>query len=292
MLSITEKHNPDTVDIDLQNGENIARMINNEDKKVALAVEKELSKIGLAIDEIAKRVKKGGRIGYFGAGTSGRICILDASEIPPTYSADKDLFQAFIAGREKAIRESAENSEDSIEMARLDMADFHVFAKDTVVAVSASGNPCYVVEVLRMAKYKKALTIAVSCNPDAKMKEYADIFICPIVGPEAVTGSSRMKAGTAQKMVLNMISTGVMIKTGKTYKNYMIDLSVSNEKLRARALRFIKEITGIEGEKAESVLAEAQNVKIACVMLSKNVSKTEAEKLLVEAGGILRKIIL
>ena len=202
------------------------------------------------------------------------------------------MFQAFIAGREKAIRESVENSEDSIEMARLDMADFHVFAKDTVIAVSASGNPRYVVEVLRMAKYKKALTIAVSSNPDAKMKEYADIFICPIVGPEAVTGSSRMKAGTAQKMVLNMISTGVMIKTGKTYKNYMIDLSVSNEKLRARALRFIKEITGVEGEKAESALAEAQSVKIACVMLSKNVSKTEAEKLLVEAGGILRKIIL
>lgn len=292
MLSVTEKHNPDTVDIDLQNGENIARMINNEDKKVALAVEKELSKIGLAIDEITERVKKGGKIGYFGAGTSGRICILDASEMPPTYSADKDLFQAFIAGREKAIRESVENSEDSIEMARLDMADFHVFAKDTVIAVSASGNPRYVVEVLRMAKYKKALTIAVSSNPDAKMKEYADIFICPIVGPEAVTGSSRMKAGTAQKMVLNMISTGVMIKTGKTYKNYMIDLSVSNEKLRARALRFIKEITGVEGEKAESALAEAQSVKIACVMLSKNVSKTEAEKLLVEAGGILRKIIL
>lgn len=292
MLSVTEKHNPDTVDIDLQNGENIAKMINNEDKKVALAVEKELSKIGLAIDEITERVKKGGKIGYFGAGTSGRICILDASEMPPTYSADKDLFQAFIAGREKAIRESVENSEDSIEMARLDMADFHVFAKDTVIAVSASGNPRYVVEVLRMAKYKKALTIAVSSNPDAKMKEYADIFICPIVGPEAVTGSSRMKAGTAQKMVLNMISTGVMIKTGKTYKNYMIDLSVSNEKLRARALRFIKEITGVEGEKAESALAEAQSVKIACVMLSKNVSKTEAEKLLVEAGGILRKIIL
>lgn len=292
MLSVTEKHNPDTVDIDLQNGENIARMINNEDKKVAFAVEKELSKIGLAIDEITERVKKGGKIGYFGAGTSGRICILDASEMPPTYSADKDLFQAFIAGREKAIRESVENSEDSIEMARLDMADFHVFAKDTVIAVSASGNPRYVVEVLRMAKYKKALTIAVSSNPDAKMKEYADIFICPIVGPEAVTGSSRMKAGTAQKMVLNMISTGVMIKTGKTYKNYMIDLSVSNEKLRARALRFIKEITGVEGEKAESALAEAQSVKIACVMLSKNVSKTEAEKLLVEAGGILRKIIL
>lgn len=292
MLSVTEKHNPDTVDIDLQNGENIARMINNEDKKVALAVEKELSKIGLAIDEITERVKKGGKIGYFGAGTSGRICILDASEMPPTYSADKDLFQAFIAGREKAIRESVENSEDSIEMARLDMADFHVFAKDTVIAVSASGNPRYVVEVLRMAKYKKALTIAVSSNPDAKMKEYADIFICPIVGPEAVTGSSRMKAGTAQKMVLNMISTGVMIKTGKTYKNYMIDLSVSNEKLRARALRFIKEITGVEGEKAESALAEAQSVKIACVMLLKNVSKTEAEKLLVEAGGILRKIIL
>ena len=292
MLSVTEKHNPDTVDIDLQNGENIARMINNEDKKVAFAVEKELSKIGLAIDEITERVKKGGKIGYFGAGTSGRICILDASEMPPTYSADKDLFQAFIAGREKAIRESVENSEDSIEMARLDMADFHVFAKDTVIAVSASGNPRYVVEVLRMAKYKKALTIGVSSNPDAKMKEYADIFICPIVGPEAVTGSSRMKAGTAQKMVLNMISTGVMIKTGKTYKNYMIDLSVSNEKLRARALRFIKEITGVEGEKAESALAEAQSVKIACVMLLKNVSKTEAEKLLVEAGGILRKIIL
>ncbi len=291
MLSITEKHNPDTIDIDLKSGAEIAKLINNEDKKVALAVEKEIEIIGKAIDEIAARLKKGGRVAYFGAGTSGRIGILDASEMPPTYGVKPSMFKAYIAGGNKAVRKAVENSEDSAEFAMHDLAAFKPKKNDVVVAISASGNPQYVVEVLKIAREKKLLTIAVSSNPNAKMKEFADIFINPIVGAEAVTGSSRMKAGTAQKMVLNMLSTGAMIKIGKTYKNYMIDLQVNNAKLYERAIRFIKEITGSDEKQAEYALKKCGNVKTSCVMIMKNCSVKEAEKLLIKHGGILRKII-
>ena len=291
MLSITETHNPDTVDIDLKNGYEIAKLINNEDKKVALAVEKELKNIGKAIDEIALRIQKGGRIAYFGAGTSGRIGILDVSEMPPTYGVKPSMFQAFIAGGAKAVRKAVENSEDSAEFAASDLEKFKPKENDVIIAISASGNPQYVVEVLKLGRQKGLLTIAVSSNPKAKMREFADIFINPIVGAEAVTGSSRMKAGTAQKMVLNMLSTGAMIKIGKTYKNYMIDLQISNAKLRERAIRFVKEITGADEKTAENALMQSKSVKIACVMIAKNCSYSQAQKLLSQQNGILRKVI-
>lgn len=291
MLSITEKHNPDTENIDLKSGAEIARLINAEDKKVALAVEKELKIIGKAIDEIALRLRKGGRIAYFGAGTSGRIGILDASEIPPTFGAKSTMFQAFIAGGNKAVRKAVENSEDSAEFAADDMAKFGPKKNDVIVAISASGNPQYVVEALKIGKQKGLLTIAVSSNPEAKMRLFADIFINPIVGAEAVTGSSRMKAGTAQKMVLNMLSTGAMIKIGKTYKNYMIDLQISNTKLRERAIRFVTEITGTNKKTAENVLSKCKSVKVACVMIAKRCTVVQARKLLAENNGILRKVL-
>lgn len=291
MLSITEKHNPDTIDIDLKSGFEIAKLINNEDKKVALAVEKELNNIGKAIDEIAVRVQKGGRIAYFGAGTSGRIGILDASEMPPTYGVKASMFKAYIAGGNKAIRKAVENSEDSAEFAKADMLKFKPKKNDVIIAISASGNPQYVVKALEIGRKNGLLTIAISSNPDALMKEFADIFINPIVGAEAVTGSSRMKSGTAQKMILNMLSTGTMIKTGKTYKNYMIDLQISNAKLRERALRFVKEITGADDKTAQKVLAESKSVKVACVMIIKKCSAVKARELLAKNGGILRKVI-
>jgi N-acetylmuramic acid 6-phosphate etherase len=291
MLSITENHNQDTINIDIKNGYEIAKLINNEDKKVALAVEKELKTIGKAIDEIAVRLQKGGRVAYFGAGTSGRIGILDASEMPPTFGVKETMFQAFIAGGRKAVRKAVENSEDSEDFASKDLAMFKPKENDVVIAISASGNPSYVVEVLKSARQKGLLTIAVSSNPEAKMRQFADIFINPIVGAEAITGSSRMKAGTAQKMVLNMLSSGAMIKIGKTYKNYMIDLQVNNAKLRERAIRFIKEITGTDEKTAEKVLLQSKSVKTACVMIVKKCTQKEAEKLLRAQNGILRKII-
>lgn len=291
MVAITENMNPDTVDIDLQNGEQIARLINNEDKKIAAAVEGILPKIGKAIDIIADKLRKGGRMAYFGSGTSGRIGILDASEMPPTYGVTPDMIQGYISGGEEAVRFAVENAEDSEEFAVADIHSFNPTVKDVVVAISASGNPQYTVKVLELARQKGATTIAITSNPEAKLKPYADIFLCAEVGPEAVSGSSRMKSGTAQKMIVNMLSTGAMIRIGKTYKNYMIDVQIHNAKLRERAIRYVCEITGVNPDIAEATLKESGNVKTACVMLIKKCDKKAAEKMLEQNEGILRRIL-
>lgn len=291
MLSITEQSNPDTVDIDIKNGAEIAKLINDEDKKVAEAVAKVLPQIGTAIDKIADSLKTGGRMAYFGSGTSGRLGILDASEMPPTYGISPDIIQAYISGGEKAIRHAVENAEDSSELAVADMRQFNPQKGDVVVAISASGNPRYGLKVLKLARQVGCLTIAVTSNPEAKFKDFADIFINPILGAEAVTGSSRMKSGTAQKMILNMLSSGAMIKLGKTYHNYMIDLEVTNLKLQQRAVRFVREICSVDEKTAAAVLTEAKNVKTACVMIKKSCTKEQAQKLLAENDGILRKVI-
>ena len=291
MLSITEQSNPDTVDIDIKNGAEIAKLINDEDKKVAEAVAKVLPQIGEAIDKIADSLKTGGRMAYFGSGTSGRLGILDASEMPPTYGISPDIIQAYISGGEKAIRHAVENAKDSSELAVADMRQFNPQKGDVVVAISASGNPRYGLKVLELARQAGCLTIAVTSNPEAKFKDFADIFINPILGAEAVTGSSRMKSGTAQKMILNMLSSGAMIKLGKTYHNYMIDLEVTNLKLQQRAVRFVREICNVDEKTAAAVLTEAKNVKTACVMIKKSCTKEQAQKLLAENDGILRKVI-
>lgn len=291
MLSITEQSNPDTVDIDIKNGAEIAKLINDEDKKVAEAVTKVLPQIGEAIDKIADSLKTGGRMAYFGSGTSGRLGILDASEMPPTYGISPDIIQAYISGGEKAIRHAVENAEDSSELAVADMRQFNPQKGDVVVAISASGNPRYGLKVLELARQAGCLTIAVTSNPEAKFKDFADIFINPILGAEAVTGSSRMKSGTAQKMILNMLSSGAMIKLGKTYHNYMIDLEVTNLKLQQRAVRFVREICNVDEKTAAAVLTKTKNVKTACVMIKKSCTKEQAQKLLAENGGILRKVI-
>ena len=291
MTAITENINPNTIDIDLQSGAEIARLINNEDKKVAVAIEAVLPEIGKAIDLIAEKLRRGGRMAYFGSGTSGRIGILDASEMPPTYGVPDDMIQGYISGGERAVRYAVENAEDSAEFACEDFAAFNPTDKDVVVAISASGNPQYTVKVLELARQKGVTTIAITSNPEAKFKPYADIFLCAEVGPEAVSGSSRMKSGTAQKMIVNMLTTGAMIRIGKTYKNYMVDVQIHNAKLRERALRYICEITGVDIAVAEAVLKEAGNVKIACVMLTKACNKEDAEKLLAQNEGILRRVL-
>ena len=290
-LSITESRNPKTANIDLMSSFDIVRTINDEDKRIAAAVSRALPQIAKGVDIIAESFLKGGRLAYFGAGTSGRIGVLDASEMGPTFGVPSSMVQGFIAGGNKAIRRAIENAEDKKEFALQDIAKFKPTANDVIVAISACGNPQYCITVLQEAKKAKAKTIAVSSNPQAKIAQYADIFINPDVGSEAVTGSTRMKSGTAQKMVLNMLSTGAMIRIGKTYENYMIDLQPTNQKLIERGTRFVSEICGVSLKEAGLYLKKAKNVKTACVMILKQCKKEEAEKLLAAHNGILRKVI-
>ena len=289
---LTEQSNPDTAEIDLMSSYQSAQAINREDKKVAMAVETQLKPIGEAIEAIAQSFLNGGRLAYFGAGTSGRLGVLDASECWPTFGVEHDMVSGFIAGGDKALRYSIENAEDNPEFGRDDLEAFNPHPGDVVVGLSVSGNPQYVLSVLQKSKEKGCVTIGITCNPEAKLKEFSDIFICIPVGPEAVTGSSRMKAGTAQKMVLNMLSTGAMIRIGKTYKNYMVDVRMLNEKLIKRGRRFVMEICSIGEEEAAKLLEQSGNrVKTACVMAVKKCGREKAEELLAESGGILRKVI-
>ena len=289
---LTEKSNPNTLGIDLMNGEEIARTINQEDKKVALAIEKVLPQIGEAIELIADSFNKGGRLAYFGAGTSGRIGVLDASECWPTFGVEHGMVNGFIAGGDKALRYSVENAEDSVEFGMEDLDAFNPSVNDVVVGISANGGPKYVMTILQEAQKRGVKTRGISSNIEAKLKKFSDIFINPIVGEEAITGSSRMKSGTAQKMILNMLSTGAMIRIGKTYKNYMIDVRMVSEKLVERGVRFVSEIAGIDMESAKKYIElSGKNVKTACVMAMKQCSKEQAEEMLKNNEGILRKVI-
>ena len=291
-ISLTEKSNPATTDIDLMDSFHIAQAINNEDKKVALAIEKVLPEIGRAIEMIAEAFQKGGRLAYFGAGTSGRLGVLDASECWPTFGVEHGMVSGFIAGGDKALRLSVEAAEDSSEFGLSDLSAFAPTPNDVIVGISAGGSPQYVLAILEGAKKAGCRTIGISSNPEAKLKPLCDIFINPIVGEEVLTGSSRLKSGTAQKMILNMLSTGAMIRIGKTYKNYMIDVRMVNEKLLDRGCRFVSEIAKISYDEAQKYIEQSgKNVKTACVMAIKKCSKTEAEQQLAAAKGILRKVI-
>ena len=291
-VSLTESVNPDTVGIDLMNAYDIAKAINNEDKKVALAIEKVLPEIGEAIELIAQSFRKGGRLAYFGAGTSGRIGVLDASECWPTFGVEHGMVNGYIAGGDEALRFSVEKSEDSAELGLEDLAKFAPNRDDVVVGISANGGPRYVLAILEKAQAMGVKTIGISSNPEAKLQKFCDIFINPVVGQEVITGSSRMKSGTAQKMILNMLSTGAMIRIGKTYKNYMIDLRMVNDKLVERGIRFVTEIAKVSADEAEKYIAESGGqLKAACVMAVKKCSKEKAEKLLEENDGFLRNVI-
>lgn len=289
---LTEKSNKNSANIDLMSSLDILKVINNEDMKVAQAVNEALPDIANAVDLIEDAFMNNGRLAYFGAGTSGRLGVLDASECWPTYSASSDMVTGFIAGGDYALRNPVEGAEDSVEEAIYDINVFNPDKNDVVVGISASGNPRYVLTVLEEARKRGAKTVGITSNPEAKLKEFSDVCIVTAVGPEVVTGSSRMKSGTAQKMVLNMLTTASMIRIGKTYSNYMIDLRLSNEKLVDRANRIISAICEISVAKAEEYRIKADNnVKVACVMCKKQCSKEQAEQLLKDKNGILRKVI-
>ena len=287
---ITEYRNENTKDIDILSTVDMVRKMNEEDKLVALAVEDETEHIAEAIDLIAKQFLKGGRLFYFGAGTSGRLGILDASECPPTFSVPFDMVQGRIAGGKDAFLYSVEGAEDNFD---LGVEDAKVLTdKDVCVAISASGNPKYLLGVLHQADEIGAKTIAVTCNSQGRIAEEAGLVICVEVGPEVIAGSSRLKAGTAQKMILNMLSTGSMIKIGKTYENFMIDLKAVNEKLKDRAIRIVAQIADVNLADALSTLLKCNwEIKTAIVSLMMNMSIDDARTELKKHGGVLRKII-
>ena len=290
-IIITEKTNPNTVNIDISSSFEIAEMINNEDLKVAQKISENLNSIAKAIDVISENFLNNGRLFYFGAGTSGRLGVLDASECPPTFNSNPEMVQGIIAGGDKALRFAIEGAEDNAELAKEDFDKLNINSNDTVVAISASGNAAYVIEILKLARAKNCKTISLTCNPQAKMSNFADIIICIETGPEAVTGSTRMKAGTAQKMVLNMLTTGAMVKIGKTYKNLMIDVKPTNIKLKDRAARIVSQIAEVEKNEAKNILeSNGYKVKEAILQIKYNLPFKEAERILAENNGILRKV--
>ncbi len=291
-IILTEQSNPNTINIDISSTQDLVEMINNEDKKVAYAVETQKEKIAEAIDLITSKILAGGNLLYFGAGTSGRLGILDASECPPTFGVSSELVRGYIAGGEKALRNAIEGAEDNYEQGKLDFINAKVKDNDVIVGISASGNPKWLLGVMQEAKNRKIATIGITCNPNAKINELSDIIICPIIGQEAITGSSRLKAGTAQKMILNILSTGTMVKIGKTYKNFMIDVCPTNEKLKDRAERIVSEIAKVDKTTARKALLNSNyEVKTAIITLLLNCTKEIARAKLKCYGGILRKII-
>ena len=287
---ITEFRNENTKNIDLLDSYEIAKKINEEDKIVALAVESELENIAKAIDIIAKQLLKGGRLIYFGAGTSGRLGILDASECPPTFSVPSEMVQGIIAGGDSAFKTPVEGAADNFESGNYDARI--LTENDIAVVISASGNPKYLLGVLEKANEMNTKTIALTCNNKAKISEEASLTICVEVGPEVIAGSSRMKAGSAQKMVLNMLTTGAMIKIGKTYQNFMIDLNPTNEKLKDRAIRIVAQIAQTTHAKAFETLEKCNwEVKTAVASIVLDTDIETAKQNLKRHHGVLRKLL-
>lgn len=292
MNSITEKSNERSKNIDKKPTIEVLEIMNEEDKLVAYAVEKELPNIAKAVDEIIKSFKEGGRLIYIGAGTSGRLGILDASECPPTFSTEKDQVIGIIAGGEKAFTEAIEGAEDDVSAGKKDLENIALSKLDTVVGITASGNTPYVLGAIEYANSIGATTVGLSCNDNSKLPKLADIAITPIVGPEIIAGSTRLKSGTAQKMVLNMLSTASMIGMGKVYNNLMVDLNPSNKKLMDRSKRIIIEATGVDEVTAQKYLKLSKNKpKIAIIMIETSCSYEEAVGLLEESDGSIYKAI-
>ena len=290
-ISQTENLNKNTENIDTATTLDVVKMINNEDFNAVNAVQKCLPEISKAVDIIVENFNNGGRLIYFGAGTSGRLGVLDASECPPTFSTPETMVVGVIAGGDHALRHAIEGAEDKPEFAKEDFDKLNINENDTVVAISASGNAAYVVEVLKLAKEKNCKTIAVTSNKNALTKEFADIFICAETGAEAISGSTRMKAGTAQKLILNMLTTASMVKIGKVYKNYMIDVKPTNDKLKKRAVKITASIAEVDEQKAQEVLsANGYKIKHAILNLKYGLNEDEAERLIKENNGVLRKI--
>ncbi|MDR1930357.1 MAG: N-acetylmuramic acid 6-phosphate etherase [Treponema sp.] len=287
----TEQRNDNSADIDAKSALEIVTIINNEDKKVPAAVERILPQIAALAEDAAAAFKNGGRLVYIGAGTSGRLGVLDASECPPTYGVDPGMVQGVIAGGLPALTRSIEDAEDDEEAGMGDLKRIGFSAKDVLVGITASGGAPYVLGALRYARDLGALSAAISCNEDSETFGLVKHRLWVHVGPEVITGSTRMKSGTAQKLILNMISTTAMIRLGKVYKNYMVDLRPVNQKLIRRSIRIIREISGAEEEEAERAFyASFKRPKTAIVMLLTGTGREEAEKLLETAGGHIARV--
>ena len=292
MKAVTEEANPKTKDIDRRSTIEIVGLISQEDKSVAEAVNGVLNSVAQAVDLIVERLRSGGRLIYVGTGTSGRLGVLDASEIPPTFGVSADLVIGIIAGGYDALRRAVEAAEDDPEQAARDLESHNAAFSDVVVGISASGNTPYTLGAVDYAKKIGAASIAVTCNPDSRMAAAADVSIAPVVGPEVIAGSSRMKAGTAQKMILNMLSTATMIKLGWVYSNLMSNLRATNDKLRRRACAILSEETGLSDEEAARTFQTAAgDLRIALLMAQANLSREEAQRLLDSHGGSVRNAL-
>ena len=288
----TEGVNPDTITIDECSTEGILRMINREDQKVALAVEKEIPQITKAVDMLYPALKNGGRMFYVGAGTSGRLGVLDASECPPTYGTEPEMVQGYIAGGDVALRSAVEGCEDDADAGKELIIQCGVTDKDVVIGITASGSAAYVIGALQKAREIGAGTIGVTNNKANDFDKYCDVCIAPLCGPEVISGSTRMKAGTAQKLVLNMLTTSVMIKLGKVYENRMVDVRASNKKLNKRSLRMICEITGSDEETAALWLEKTgKSTKLAIMCILSGYEVEEAKALLEKNDGYLKSAL-
>ena len=288
----TERRNPLSAHIDELPTLEMVKIVNGEDQKVALAVEKILPEIARAVDIITDRLARGGRLFYLGAGTSGRLGILDASECPPTYGVEPELVQGVIAGGIPAIFKAQEGAEDNPELAKEDLAERGFGKGDVLVGIAASGRTPYVIGGLQYARKLGAATIALACSANAAIAEYADIALLPVTGAEVVTGSTRMKAGTAQKLVLNMLSTVTMIKLGKVYGNLMVDVKTSNAKLEERAKNIVMEATGCSREESIAALSEARgNAKLAIFIHITGADFAAGQAALARADGHLAQAL-
>ena len=286
---VTESRNPASAEIDTLSTIEMLQVINQEDQKVALAVQAVLPQIAQTVDAITAAFASGGRLIYMGAGTSGRLGILDASECPPTYGTHPDMVIGLIAGGHQAILKAVENAEDNAQMGQDDLKALNLTQHDVVVGIAASGRTPYVLGGLEYAKSVGATTASIACNPECAMAEAADIAILPVVGAEVVTGSSRMKAGTAQKLVLNMLTSGAMIRSGKVFGNLMVDVEATNAKLIQRQTNIVIEATGATKEQAEKALEACErHCKTAILMILADLDAEQAKYRLAEHNGFIR----
>ena len=289
---LTEQPNPASAAVDALSTEDVLRIINAEDRKVAEAVGREIPAIARAVDAIVAAMERGGRLLYIGAGTSGRLGVLDASECAPTFGVAPDLVQGIIAGGEAALSRATEASEDDPAAGARDLADSGFTGADVLVGIAASGRTPYVLGAVAAANGMGAVTVGISCTPDSELSRVARIAIAPTPGPEVVAGSTRMKAGTAQKLVLNMLSTGAFIRLGYVYGNLMVNVQPKNTKLLDRARRIVAQTTGVSYERAGELLAEAgSNVRTAIVMARAGIGREEAERRLAAAGGRIARAL-
>ncbi|KAB1992440.1 N-acetylmuramic acid 6-phosphate etherase [Haemophilus parainfluenzae] len=286
---ITEQRNPNSMHVDSLSALEIVQLMNQEDKQVPLAIEKCLPQIAQAVECVVAAFQQDGRLVYIGAGTSGRLGVLDASECPPTFGVSPEMVKGIIAGGERALRHPIEGAEDSKAQAVIDLQTIHFSSKDVLVGIAASGRTPYVIGALEYAKSLGSVTVSIASNPNSAMANIVDIAIDTVVGPEVLTGSSRLKSGTAQKLVLNMLTTASMILMGKCYQNLMVDVQASNEKLKARAIRIVMQATDCDKALAEETLKQAdQNAKLAIMMILSGLDRAQAETLLEKHQGKLQ----